>query len=215
MAIETTYIYSTDNSGVLTFLQEYAVPVYFDKVEADAETATTINCYVGDTVLLQFALNSNNGTLCYINTATGLQKTIVPASNSLTIVYAHKSANGLAFTWGLAATVSSLPSLIITKDSDENTAIVTASKTGNLSALNQSVAAVTANDMAILAQALSSRLTATVTTVVPFVCGCGAGECRYTPNAVYFPTAQYTDPGEIIVNGSRYLSNGYWALKDE
>lgn len=215
MAFETTNIYSTDHSLLLAYLQEHAVPDYFDKVEADAETATTISCYVGDTVLLQFALNSSGGTLCYINTATGLQKTIPPTSNTLTIVYAHKSANGLAFTWGLAATVESLPSLIITKDSDENTAIVAAGKTGNISSLIQSVAAVTANDMAILAQGLSTRLTAAVTTVVPFVCGCGAGECRYTPNVVYFPTAQYTDPGEIIVNGSRYLSNGYWALKDE
>lgn len=212
MGFETTNIYSTDNSGVLAYLQEHAVPDYFDRVEADATTASTVNCYVGDTVLLQIKINSNKSA-AVVNTDSGATKSVVTSSTGRYFCYAHISKSGIAFSLGTSTSAETLPALAVTKDSDGNTAIVTASQV-DTSYLNSNVSAVTAKDPAVINQKIE-RVTANVTTVVPFVCGCGAGECRYTPGVVYFPTAQYTTAGEIVVNGARYLSNGYWALKDE
>lgn len=212
MGFETTNIYSTDNSGVLAYLQDHAVPAYFDKVEADATTASTVNCYVGDTVLLQIKIVTNKAA-AVVNTASGTTKNVATSATGKYFCYAHKSKSGLSFSWGASTSTETLPVLVITKDSDGNTAVVCSSSVDS-SYLKSSVSAVTAKDPAVINQTID-RVTANVTTVVPFVCGCGAGECRYTPNVVYFPTAQYTTAGEIVVNGARYLSNGYWALKDE
>lgn len=212
MAFETTNIFSIDNSGVLAYLQEHAVPTYFDKVEADTTTPTTVNCYVGSTVLLQINISSGKST-AVVNTNSGANKSIGNGTSGTYFCYAQKSKSGLALSLGTSTSFNTTPILIIAKDSDGNTVIVAASSASS-STLGNKVSAVTAKDPIVINQDIG-RVTANVTTVVPFVCGCGAGELRYTPSVVYFPTAQYTSAGEIIVNGSRYLSNGYWALKDE
>lgn len=213
MAFETTNIYSTDNSGVLAYLQEHAVPTYFDRVEADAETTTTVNCYVGDVIMLQIKINSNNSS-AVVSTASGSTKSVTTSSSGKYFCYAHKSGGGIAFSWGASTSTETLPCLVITKDSDGNTTIVAPTQVDS-SYVKSSLSAVSINDVVVLYQSLPNILSANATTVVPFVCGNGAGECRYTPNVVYFTTAQYTTAGEIVINGTRYLSNGYWALKDE
>lgn len=38
---------------------------------------------------------------------------------------------------------------------------------------------------------------------------------RYTPDVGFFAYRRYTEPGDTIIGGVRYLSNGLWCVKDE
>lgn len=217
MAFETTRIYSTDHSLLLTWLQQHAVPAYFDRVEADTTTASTIRCYVGDTVLLEASIGANSkgtNSIVTITTARGLTKNVSPNTTiaGYYFNYAAKCAGGIALTTGTDTPDTVRPLVVITKDSAGNTAIVTGGKLDTNGYYN-GCSATTAADTVILDQDLAP-LTAQATTVVPFVCGNAPGEARHTPNVVYFPTRQYLSTGEIVINGTLYQSNGYWALRD-
>ena len=211
MAIETTYIYSVDHSGVLAWLQENAVPRYFDRVEADETTTTTVNCYVGDTVLLQ--ISNATKSVYTITTAAGTSSTV---NNTLTggyVNYGYKTACGLALAIGLE-TSGAYIGLFITKDSAGNTAIIVGtSAIGNFSG---SVKAISAPDVKSLPVSFTQATGAAATILAPFLCGCAEGECRHTPDAFYMPVVQYSGiSGTIVIDGVRYLTNSVWALRDE
>lgn len=209
MAIETTYIYSVDHSGVLAWLQENAVPRFFDRVEADG---TTVNCYVGDTVLLQISIATNKSQYT-IKTAAGSTSTVNNTMTGGYVNYGHKTACGLALAIGIEAT-SSYIGLFITKDSAGNTVIVKGSSAiGNFSS---SVQAISAPDVKSLPVSFTQATGAAATILAPFLCGCAEGECRHTPDAFYMPVVQYSGiSGAIVIDGVRYLTNSVWALRDE
>ena len=210
MAIETKYIYSPDHSGVLAWLNENAVPEYFDKVEADTTTASTVNCYVGDLILLKMTVVSY-GTRYTITNAAGSERTVNNTYQGAYVNYGYKCKGGLALAIGIE-TQSAFVGLFITKDTAGNTTIVAGSSAvGSFASAATATAAV---DM--VTKSLSfSQTTGEATTIVPFACGNAAGECRYTPNAFYMPTVQTQAAGRLVIDGVEYISNGVWALKDE
>lgn len=210
MAIETKYIYSPDHSGVLAWLQENAVPEYFDKVEADAETASTVNCYVGDLVLLKMHVVSY-GTRYTVRNAAGSERTANNTYQGAYVNYGYKCKGGLALTIGIEAQ-SAFLGLFITKDSAGNTTIIVGNS--SVGSYSSSAAATAAVDR-VMKYLSFSQTTGEATTLVPFACGNSPGECRYTPNAFYMTTVQTQAMGRLVIDGVEYLSNGVWALKDE
>ncbi len=216
MAIEITHIYSTDNSGLLAWLQANAVPTYFDRVETDEETSGTIHCYVGEHELLKIEISKGSypDIGFYIINA---DSTITPCAESTTTAYyagyGYKTACGLAI--GIAKStdhgvITNIP-IFITKDSADNTVIVSSK---NMLSQSGYVSAITAVDTVVNSITFTQVTGAAATTIVPFVCGNSVGETRYTPNAFYMPTAQYTTIGKLMINGVTYLTNGVWLLKD-
>lgn len=211
MAIETTYIYDTSHATLLAWLQEKAVPTYFDRVEADASTSTTIYCYVGDTKLLTFKYGQYGGTAVKITTASGLSKDVTVTDMTAYAFYGYTCAGGLAISVGLSYTVHEI-SIFITKDTGGNTVIITGTSTN--ANIKAGVNAITAQDVVLDTLGITQRTTS-ATTIVPFICGCAEGESRYTTNAFYMPTVQYTTKGKLMIDGVAYLSNGAWLLKDQ
>lgn len=210
MAIETKYIYSPDHSGVVAWLQENAVPEYFDKVEADATTASTVNCYVGDLVLLKMTVVSY-GTQYTVRNAAGSERTANNTYQGAYVNYGYKCKGGLALTIGIEAQ-SAFLGLFITKDSAGNTTIIVGNS--SVGSYSSSAAATAAVDR-VMKYLSFSQTTGEATTLVPFACGNSPGECRYTPNAFYMTTVQTQAMGRLVIDGVEYLSNGVWALKDE
>ncbi len=211
MAIETTYIYSTDNSGLLSWLQSNAVPDYFTSVVADSTAASTIRCYVGEHELLNIEIVSGKPSVRF--TATNASGTAQSCGYNYAGYYAwygYKCEGGLAISAGTSS-AQYIP-ILITKDSSGNTTVIVSSSITNQS----SAYPVSCVDMisTLLAIGTTTQECA-VTTLVPFVCGNATGETRYTPNAFYTPTVQYTAQGKLVIDGVAYLSNGVWLLKDE
>lgn len=214
MAIETTYIYSTDNSGLLAWLQANAVPKYFDRVEADEETPSTIYCYIGSFCFVTISIVDGN----YKDISFAISNkagTTTKCSDGTTItyyaVYGYKTDLGLAIGVGSPSSATEFIPIVITKDSSGNTTVVSSS------AFNKpydKISAITADDTVVNTVSYTQATDATATTIVPFVCGC-VSACRYTPNAFYMPTAQYSGIGKLMIDGVAYLSNGAWLLKDK
>lgn len=208
MAIETTYIYSTDNSGLLAWLQANAVPTYFDSVVADEETSSTIHCYAGDVELLNVSLNSKGSVQFIATNAAGKSESCTYSYAGYYAVHGYKTACGLAISVG--TTSSWYIPTYITKDSSDNTTVILSS-----SITSQTTAhTISCADVADIPSIATTPTTGAATTIVPFVCGNSVGETRYTPCAFYMPTAQYTTLGKLMIDGVAYLSNGAWLLKD-
>lgn len=210
MAIETTYIYSTNHSDLLAWLQANAVPAYFDSVAADETTPSIIHCYVEDVELLTVSFNSKGSTQFTATNAAGKTTTCSYNYSGYSAYYGYKCANGLAIAVG-SGTAKYIP-VFITKDSSDHTTVIISSTVTN----QTSTYPISCVDRAdpLFSISTSPTAEAAVTTLVPFACGNTTGENRYTPNAFYMPTAQYSTIGKLVIDGVTYLSNGTWLLKD-
>lgn len=209
--IETTYIYSTDNSGLLAWLQANAVPTYFDSVVADETTSSTIHCYTGEHELLTIGLSSKGSTQFTATNAESISMSCSHNYGGYNARYGYKCAGGLAISAGTGS-AQYIP-VFITKDSSGNTTVISSTQISTQKAAYP----ISCADVVTTLLSISTDTTtgSAATTVVPFACGNGVGETRYTPNAFYMPTAQYSGIGKLMIDGVAYLSNGAWLLKDQ
>ncbi|MGN0648628.1 MAG: hypothetical protein ACI4J3_08375 [Oscillospiraceae bacterium] len=214
--IETTYIYSTDNSGLLAWLQANAVPTYFDSVVADETTPSTIHCFVGEQEFLTITgdVTSKYNTFTAAN-AQGVSKTCSYNYTGWGAYYGYKCAGGLAIACGNVSGSAQYIPVFITKDSSDNTTVILS--TTYVSTKTSAYVVSCADRQGTIPEVkCSNQYTANTTTIVPFMCCNEVGEARYTPNAFYMPTAvQYTVGGKLMIDGVAYLSNGAWLLKDQ
>lgn len=59
------------------------------------------------------------------------------------------------------------------------------------------------------------RYQANCTALVNFVTGAGLGDANIAAeNAYYMPMYQYSGTGVITLNNEKYITNGYWCIKD-
>lgn len=213
MAIETTYIYSTDNSGLLAWLQANAVPTYFDSVVADETTASTIHCYTGEHELLTISIpNASKPSVGFtVKNAVGTTNLCTYGYAGYYAWYGYRCSGGLAISAGTGS-AQYIP-VFITKDSSGNTTVISSTQIST----PKTAYPISCADVVTTLLSISTETTtgAAATTMVPFVCGNGVGETRYTPNAFYMPTAQYSGIGKLMIDGVAYLSNGAWLLKDQ
>lgn len=211
--IETSYIWSEDNSALLSWLQQNAVPEYFDSVTADETTASTIHCKVGEQGFLTITGTPASKVSFTVTNAAGKSAVCTHTYTFYGPYYGHKCACGLAITCANNTGTTSYMPLFITKDSEGNTTAVLAVSYADKTSVR--VVSCVDTQGEIMPFVCPNQLTAQATTIVPFACGNAMGETRYTPNAFYMPTAQYTTTGKLIIDGVAYLSNGLWLLKDQ
>ena len=218
MAISKTYLYSNDAAAscanIAAYLQENAVPKYFDSVTISDDEATVI-CTVGGVDLLKYTPSNTTATFV-ITTATGESKNVAVQSSSYAYVnYAYQCANGIAFS----PTISTGDpfTIAITKNNNGETAVISAQQFGASTLINmvsQSLSAISLSCVAPLKTFSFNRTDYNLTTLVPFPCSNALGNPTYTPNAFYMPHSQNTAVGKLVINGAEYLSNGYWCIKD-
>lgn len=218
MAISKTYLYNADGetscSNVAAWLQENAVPEYFDSVGISDDGASVI-CTVDGVEMLKYSPGSPNAGFV-ITTAEGYSKTLSSGNGYQFVYYAYKCANGIAFTSSITSFYDYF-SIIITKNNNGETTVVSANNFGQSSIGNMSTANVSAISLSCVTPLKTfsfTRADYNLTTLVPFPCSNALGNPTYTPHAFWMPHSQNTAVGTLRINGVDYLSNGYWCIED-
>jgi hypothetical protein len=122
-------------------------------------------------------------------------------------------ANGALIRCGASSTQSDF---IITKTNNNKTAFVYFQ--GNVTQLTRNNFRVVAwGDTTPDTTRSYTATEANQTQFVPFCTDAALGDVSYTPNAFYIPVGQHFNMGigKLTMDGVDYLTNGYWAIKDE
>lgn len=221
MAIERTYIYADDQAGAAQKLYDYlmanAVPDYFDSVSLNTEEGY-VSCYSGEFEFIRiysYLASSSGGIIIYTdNGFLRVYTSLAAAGSSTHFEYAYKCANGISFDIRVHSSLKGKIQFTITKDDEGNTAVileknlnttVTASGYNNIYCINQKTGS-------FLYRILNLQGGYQKTAMAPFVVG---DTPNYTPDAFLISYAQNTDDGIIDINGTRYISNGLWCVRDE
>lgn len=126
--------------------------------------------------------------------------------------YAYTCANGIMLN--LQGSNNYVP-VIITKTNNNKYAIITNNHNGY--AKNEGIAAVSCSDAEPINDFSYYRFSRSFTTMIPFNTETGTEVMSYTPYAYYIPFQGLNTVGyaKIIMNGCYYITDGYWAIKDE
>lgn len=223
-----TKTYINNDMTVLKNFLEQLVPEYFASVEYDADRTVTVKDSDGNTIF-KIAKHKNGTSLdgydvtAYNHLGTGAQAVYwYGTSNYGHMYYGYKAANGalIPINPSNTSTVEISRSILITKNQNGETVFVYSYSTSSQSVGDihlTDVCAVTWNDASPLTRFAFSTNTKNQTLFVPFPTVADSGEISYTPNAGYFAAGQNYSMGmgSIIMDGYVYLTNGYWAIKDE
>lgn len=201
------------------FLNENAVPEYFDSIEI---SGTVVSCKKGDNTILQFSYPSSYNTIKFV----GAMTTTFKCTSDEVIGVAYKCKNGIMFDYYSSSASTYNSPIIITKDNAGNTVLGIISKdaagtniqcTKNsanvLFVLNENSDLLALNQVYFNDNAKSRANYQTAIVPLP-VCGSSKGNF-YTPNAFLMPFTQVVETGKIDINGTKYLTNGLWCIKDE
>ncbi len=219
MSITQTYL-NTSISELKTFLGAL-VPDYFASVEYTDNNNTGITCKDsdGNTVFTVAVDNSNWTYTAYADSENYVSKT----SSYAKPVYGYVCNNG-AMIVGVNNAISDATgirgSVVISKTNNDRTGfIIAAGSSGSTTDLYSNVVTGAWGDVTPLTSSYSYGSGVTnqnQTQMVPFVTHCALGEKSYFPNAFFIPVAQTrTVFGELVADGVSYVTNGYWAIKDE
>lgn len=207
MAITKDYLNTSDLNTLATWMRTNLVPDYFAAVTyADS----TITCTDADgNTLLTFGV----GITAY-KSATA---SVTMINVNPTFSYAYTCANGAI----LESTVPSSPSsavncTLITKTNNGKTAIVFSAGTA-AAVYRSNIKRVAWGDAQPDTVFAFTQITANQTQLVPFCTDAAIDVPSYTPNAYYIPVCQNPSMGngKLTIDGTTYLTNGYWAIKDE
>ena len=219
MSITQTYL-NTSISELKTFLGAL-VPNYFASVEYTDNNNTGITCKDSDSNTI-FTVAVDNGNWTYTAYADS-QNYVSKTSSYAKPVYGYVCNNG-AMIVGAVNAISDATgirgSVVISKTNNNKTGfIISGGSSGSASDLYSSFVTGVWGDVIPLTSNYSygSGVTnQTQTQMVPFVTHCALGEKSYFPNAFFIPVAQTrTVFGELVADGVSYVTNGYWAIKDE
>lgn len=204
--ITREYINSTDMAVLAEWLQTHLVPNYFDSVEYDTETTTTITCIKDGYTAFTITKPGLSYTFTAYKSAT-LSESSGNVSTQLT--HACSCANGVFLLFGTTA------GLIITKTNQDETAVIFSSA-NNLAWRTAGIRRVAWGDSQISNTLGFTALVTNQAQLIPFTTNCEYGGSSYTPAAFWLPEsdARYDIPVKCIINGKQYLSNGYWAILD-
>lgn len=219
MAITKTYLYdssaATSCANVCAWLKENAVPEYFDSVDLSDDGMSVI-CTIDNVEMLKYTPSSVPGAFV-ITTKSGASRSIQTQTTVQAFVYnAYKCSNGIAFTPNIDA-YHDLFSLLITKNTSGETTVVSTTYFAYSSINNlvfQNISAVSLSCVAPLRTFTFSQHEFNITSRLQFACSGELGNPTYTPKAYCMPHCQNTACGEILINGTPHLSNGYWCIED-
>lgn len=226
MAITKTNLKTAGNltacaNNLYNYLNENAVPDYFDSVTI---SDTTVSCVKGGKTILTFSYPENYMNLKF----TGLKEFNYRTTANFEIIStAYKCNNGFIFDGSSNDNPTYNAPIMLTKDNMGNITV------GILECLNGASGEInckknTTNLLYVLNENSDFKTYNQVyffdnsncrqnyqTAIVPLpVCGSVGGNC-YTPNAFLMPFTQVAETGKIDINGTKYLTNGLWCIKDE
>lgn len=221
MAITQTYL----NSSIaeLKLFLGTLVPKYFASVEYTDNNNTGITCKDSDGNTV-FTVAVDNGSWTYTAYADS-ENCVSKTSSYAKPVYGYVCNNGaMILGAGSANTFSDATgirnSVVISKTNNDKTGfIISGALSSSVSDLYNNFVTGVWGDVTPLTSSYnygSGVTSQTQTQMFPFVTHCALGEKSYFPNAFFIPVAQTrTVFGELVADGVSYVTNGYWAIKDE
>ena len=219
MSITQTYL-NTSISELKTFLGTL-VPKYFASVVYTDNTSVTCKDSDRNTI---FTVAVDNGSWTYTAYADS-ENFVSKTSSYAKPVYGYVCNNGaMILGAGNASAISDATNLcfsvVISKTNNNKTGfVIAASSSASVSDLYSNFVTGVWGDVIPLTSryTYSSGVTNhTQTQMFPFVTHCALGEKSYFPNAFFIPVAQTRAVfGELVADGVSYVTNGYWAIKDE
>lgn len=219
MAITQTYL-NTSIAELKTFL-ETLVPKYFASVEYTDNNNTGITCKDSDSNTI-FTVAVDNGSWTYTAYADS-ENFVSKTSSYAKPVYGYVCNNGAMIVCAnnaISDATGIRGSVVISKTNNDKTGfIISGALSSSASDLYNNVVTGVWGDVIPLTSSYSygSGVTnQTQTQMFPFVTHCALGEKSYFPNAFFIPVAQTRAVfGELVADGVSYVTNGYWAIKDE
>ena len=219
MSITQTYL-NLSIAELKTFL-ETLVPDYFASVEYTDNNNTGITCKDsnGNTI---FTVAVDNGSWTYTAYADS-ENYVSKTSSYAKPVYGYVCNNGAMIVCAVNAISDATGirgSVVISKTNNNKTGfIISGASSASTIDLYSNFVTGAWGDVTPLTSnySYSSGVTnQTQTQMFPFVTHCALGEKSYFPNAFFIPVAQTrTVFGELVADGVSYVTNGYWAIKDE
>lgn len=219
MAITQTYL----NSSIaeLKLFLGTLVPKYFASVVYTDDTNVSVTCKDSDGNTI-FTVAVDNGSWTYTAYADS-QNFVSKTSSYAKPVYGYVCNNGAMIVCANSAISDATGirgSVVVSKTNNNKTGfIISGAMSASASDLYNNVVTGVWGDVIPLTSnySYSSGVTNhTQTQMFPFVTHCALGEKSYFPNAFFIPVAQTrTVFGELVADGVSYVTNGYWAIKDE
>lgn len=219
MSITQTYL-NTSISELKTFLGTL-VPNYFASVEYTDNTNTGVTCKDSDGNTI-FTVAVDNGSWTYTAYADS-QNFVSKTSSYAKPVYGYVCNNGAMIVCAnntISDATGIRGSVVVSKTNNNKTGfIISGALSSSASDLYNNFVTGVWGDVTPLTStySYSSGVTNhTQTQMFPFVTHCALGEKSYFPNAFFIPVAQTRVVfGELVADGVSYVTNGYWAIKDE
>lgn len=173
-------------------------------------------CDANDVVQVKISNTSTNEWGFSVKLANGTFYDITPMTN-VTINFAYTCVNGIMFNLTAPGSSSSseyVPA-ILTLTNNNKYAVITNSSNGY--SKNQNIVAVSNSDISTVNIFSYYRYSREFTTLVPFSTETGGEVSSYTPYAYFIPFVGLNTSGyaRVIMNGCYYITDGYWAIKDE
>ena len=232
MSITKTVLYkdtgdiSTDRitsiNKLYNYLKENAVPDYFDSVELNEVYPNfdyKVLCKKGNRTILTFFANGNYSKY-YVISDLSPTYSFSTGSKTNNIDHVYKCNNGFLFIMTDSSNASGdKGSISITKDNDGKLTLIVADSlmvkqntTSKIYVINEHTDVAAYNT--VYYDCSTSEMSNYQTVIAPFpVCGSSGGNF-YTPNAYIMPFSQISQTGKIDINGSKYITNGLWCIKD-
>ena len=225
MAITKTNLNADDlgtiANNLYNYLNENAVPDYFDSVTI---SGTTVSCIKGGKTILTFSYPGSYMNLKFTGLKEFNHRTVASFEFIST---AYKCNNGFLLDGSTSSGTSYNCPIVLTKDNAGNVTIGTLeikkgasgeiqckkNATNLLYVLNEKTDFQTYNQVYFVDDANCRQNYQTAIVPLP-VCSSAGGNC-YTPNAFLMPFTQVAETGKIDINGVKYLTNGLWCIKDE
>ena len=226
MAITKTNLITAEDlnacaNNLYNYLNETAVPDYFDSVTI---SGTTVSSIKGGKTILQFSCPGDRIAFKFtgaaeFNCSTRYRFEVIKS--------AYRGSNGCMFDGASSDNPTFNAPIMLTKDNEGNVTIgILAIPNGSavqiqckknttnlLYVLNEKTDFKTYNQVYFFDNANCRQNYQTAIVPLP-VCGSAGGNC-YTPNAFLMPFTQVAEIGKIDINGVKYLTNGLWCIKDE
>lgn len=221
MAITKKFI-NADRSKLKTFLEETG---FFGSVRVDSIDVSYLNLY-DDADNLLCKLSPTTCMLYWDNNATNhLDVTLANSSGNGGVTYAYYCPNGIMLACHQNQNYNSY--IMITRTNNDKLAFIVSYTGSNQSSGDhvKNFFPIAWGDDGTLAHPSTSVYNQysiipnqrNQTQITPFVTYSEEGTLSYTPNAGWFSASQNynTGDGKITLDDGEYISNGYWAIKDE
>lgn len=182
---------------------------WIDGTEIDSDVLYLLDAEGDRKIGISF--QSSTGTGFKVKLADGTFYTIQNITG-VTLDYVYSCASGVLFNFqGYANFVSA----IITKNVLGHYALVANSQ--DQYAMDSAIIAISNDDETPPNVFSYTQYTRKYTTLVSFNSETGGSPVSYTPFAYYIPFKNFTGSGYRIIelDGTCYLTNGYWALRDD